>query len=157
MHVNRVPPHIGMMIDDEYHSLTLRGQEINISSNVLLKSIGLKKIPTVFIKIKRHPVFSNQHLNESFIEQVKMFERVNREGNTCLSPIRLFFDEFYAIKKESVKLIFDLLDGLKENDFIEETCGMNLGEMKQNIFYLQPYNEADLQLQIEAELNKVKV
>jgi len=157
LHANRVPPHIGIMIDNEYHSLTLKGQELNISGNVLLKNCGVRKIPTIFIKIKKHPVFSNQHLNECFIEQVKMFEKVNTEGNTCLSPIKLFFDEFYAIDKSKIGLIFDLLDALKENDFVTETCGMNLGEMNGNIFYLQPYNEAELQLQIEAEFKKVKV
>jgi hypothetical protein len=155
-HANRIPPHIGIMIDNEYHSLNVKGQELNVSGTALLKNIGLRKIPTVFIKIKKHPVFSNQHLNESFVEQVKQFDRVNSEGNTCLSPIKLFFDEFYAIKKENVHLIFDLLDGLKENDFIDETCGMNLGETKGNIFYLQPYNASDLQLRINSELEKTR-
>jgi len=153
-HADRIPPHIGMMIDNEYHSLNIKGQELNISGNVLLKNIGLRKIPTLFIKIKKHPVFSNQHLNESFIEQVKTFDKVKVDGNTCLSPIRLFFDEFYAINKTNIHLIFDLLDELKKNDFIEETCGMNLGETKENIFYLQPYNESDLQKQIAVELKK---
>jgi len=156
LHANRVPPHIGMMIDNEYHSLTVKGQEISISGNVLLKNIGLRKIQTLFIKIKKHPVFSNQHLNESFIEQIKLFDKVNEKGNTCLSPIKLFFEEYYAINKDKVHLVFDLLEELKDNDFIEETCGMNLGETKGNIFYLQPYNKADLQVQIEAELKKVK-
>jgi hypothetical protein len=156
-HANRIPPHIGIMIDNEYHSLTVKGQEISVSGNALLKNIGLRKIPTIFVKIKKHPVFSNQHLNESFIEQMKQFDKVNADGNTCLSPIKLFFDEFYAIKKENVQLIFDLLDGLKENDFIDETCGMNLGEINQNIFYLQPYNASDLKLRIEQETEKTKV
>ncbi|MGZ3864690.1 MAG: hypothetical protein ACXVPN_06085 [Bacteroidia bacterium] len=155
-HANRIPPHIGLMIDDEYHSLTIKGKEISVSGNALLKNIGLRKIPTVFVKIKKHPVFSNHHLNEVFIEQLKQFDKVSADGNTCLSPIKLFFEEFYAIKKEDIKLIFDLLGSLKSNDFIEETCGMNLGEMKQNIFYLQPYNESDLKVRIMDETQKVK-
>jgi hypothetical protein len=154
LHANRVPPHIGIMIDNEYHSLTIKGQELTISGNALLKNIGLRKISTVFIKIKKHPIFSNQHLNESFMEQVKLFDKVNTDGNTCLSPIKLFFEEFYAIGKEKINLVFDLLDELKENDFIEEICGMNLGETNRNIFYLQPYNEADLQQQIANEIKK---
>ncbi len=154
LHANRVPPHIGLMIDNEFHSLTIKGQELNISGNVLLKSIGVRKIQTIFIKIKKHPVFSNQHLNESFIEQVKLFDKVNMDGNTCLSPVKLFFEEYYAIRRENIHLVFDLLDALKENYFIDETCGMNLGETKGNIFYLQPYNEADLQVQISAEIKK---
>jgi hypothetical protein len=157
VHAKRIPPHIGLMIDGNYHSLAIKGQEVNVAGNALLKNIGLRKIPTLFIKIKKHPVFSNDHLNERFIDQVKQFDKVNAEGNTCLAPVKLFFEEFYAIDKNEVRLIFDLLDRLKENDFIEETSGMNLGEMYQNIFYLQPYNEADLQKQIAFELSKLRI
>lgn len=156
LYANRIPPHIGLMIDDEFNALNVKGQELHITGNALLKNAGLRKIPVIFIKIRKHPVFSNVHLKESFVEQVKLFDKVNTSGNTCLSPIRLFFDEFYAIDGKKMKLIFDLLEELKKNDFIEETCGMNLGEMSQNIFYLQPYKEADLQLQIETELKKIK-
>jgi hypothetical protein len=154
LNADRVPPHIGIMIDNEYHSLTVKGQELNVSGNALLKNIGLRKIATIFIKIKKHPVFSNDHLNQSFIEQVKLFDRVNTERNTCLSPIKLFFEEYYAINREKIHLLFDLLDELKRNDFIEETCGMNLGETKGTIFYLQSYNEVELKKKIEIELNK---
>ena len=156
LNANHLPPHIGLLIDSVYHSLTIKGQELNINGGVLLKNISLRKIATVFIKLKKHPVFSNQFLNETFIEQVKLFDRVNEVENTCMSPIRLFFDEFYALPKENIKLIFDLLRGLKENDFIDETYGANLGELKENIFYLHTYNEKDLKKQIKSELQKIK-
>lgn len=156
LNANLVPPHIGMLIDGSYHSLTIKGQEVAIKGSVLVKNISLRKIPTVFIKIKKHPVFSNHYLSETFIEQVKLFDKVNDETNTCLSPIRLFFEEFYAIPKERIKLVFDLLTSLKENDFIETTFGTNLGELKENTFYLQTYNETDLKMQIAKEIHRVK-
>lgn len=156
LNANHLPPHIGLLIDDVYHSLTIKGQELNINGGVLLKNISLRKIATVFIKLKKHPVFSNQFLNDTFMEQVKLFDKVNERENTCMSPVRLFFDEFYAIPKKNVKLIFDLLDSLKENDFIDKTYGTNLGELKENNFYLHTYNEADLKKQIKSELQKIK-
>jgi len=156
LNANHVPPHIGLLIDSVYHSLTIKGQELNINGNVLLKNISLRKIAAVFIKLKKHPVFSNQFINETFIEQVKLFDKVNDHTNTCMSPIRLFFEEFYAIPKENVKLIFDLLSGLKENDFIDTTYGANLGELKENIFYLHTYNEIELKKRIKSELQKIK-
>ena len=156
LNANQVPPHIGLLIDNTYHSLTIKGQELNINGNVLLKNISLRKISTVFIKLKKHPVFSTNFMNETFMEQVKLFDKVNDDTNTCMSPIRLFFEEFYAIPKENIKLIFDLLAALNENDFIDSSCGTNI-EMKGNIFYLQTYNEADLKKQITSELKKVKI
>lgn len=157
LHADKVPPHIGLLIDNTYHSLTIKGQELNINGNVLFKNISLRKICTVFIKIKKHPVFSNNHLNEAFIEQVKQFDKVNDDTNTCLSPIRLFFDEFYAIPKGDIKLVFDLLDALQTNDFISTACGTNMLALKENTFYLQTYNETDLKKQIAKELQKVKL
>ena len=155
LHVNQVPPHLGLLIDNMYHSLTIKGQEININGSVLVKNIALRKISTVFIKLKKHPVFSTYFMNETFIEQVKLFDKVNEDTNTCMSPIRLFFEEFYAIPKEKVRLIFDLIHHLKENDFIDYNCGVNI-ETKENIFYLQTYNELDLKKQISKELQKNK-
>lgn len=156
LNANQIPPHIGLLIDNMYHSLTIKGRELNISGSVLLKNISLRKICTVFIKLKKHPVFSNNFLNESFIEQVKLFDKVNENKNTCMSPVRLFMEEFYVIPGKNAHLIFDLLAALTENDFIERTYGTNMDELKRNIFYLQTYNETDLQKQIIKELQKIK-
>lgn len=155
-HANRVPPHIGMMMDNKYHSLSIKGQEINVSGEALLKNISVRKIPSVFLEIKRHPVFSNDHLGESFAEQVKQFDKVNTSGNTCLSPVKLFFGEFYALDASAIDLVFDLLEGLKKNNFTGPAFGAHLGTLKENNFYLQPYKRADLDKQIEEELLKLK-
>ncbi len=156
LNANHLPPHIGLMIDHIYHSLTIKGQELNINGSVLIKNISLRKICAVFIKLKKHPVFSSNFMNESFMEQVKLFDKVDDNTNTCMSPIRLFFEEFYAIPKENVKLIFDLLIALYKNEFIDMAFGTNLGTMKENIFYLQSYNQTDLKRQITTELQKIK-
>lgn len=156
LHVNRVPPHIGLLIDNVYHSLSIKGQELNVSGDALLKNISLRKIPSVFIEIKKHPVFSNLHLAEAFAEQVKQFDRVNATGNTCLSPVRLFFGEFYALDGAKIELVFDLLEQLEKNRFGGRALGAHLGATKQNIFYLQPYKRHDLFRQIEEELLKLK-
>jgi len=156
LHANRVPPHIGMMIDHTYHSLSIKGREVNVSGDALLKNISLRKIPAVFVEIEKHPVFSDSHLSESFAEQVMSFDKVNTEGNTCLSPVRLFFEEFYAIDKRKISLVFDLLRELAENQYSRNAFGAHLGALKENIFYLQPYNRRDLEKQIEEELAKLK-
>ncbi len=156
LHANRIPPHIGLMMDNVYHALSIKGQEINVSGEALLKNISVRKIPSVFVEIKKHPVFSNSHLSESFMEQVKLFDKVSVSGNTCLSPVKLFFDEYYALDKAKINLVFDLLKELHRNNFSPAAFGANLGVLKENIFYLQPYNQKDLEKQIEEELSKLK-
>jgi hypothetical protein len=143
------------MIDDQYHSLAIKGRELNVRAEVLLKNISVRKIASVFIRIEKHPVFSNDHLSDCFVEEVKQFERVGGE-NTCLSPVKLFFNEFYAIRKESIELVFDLLEALEKNHFMVESFGANLGSLKGNNFYLQPYNRQDLDKQIREETAKLR-
>lgn len=155
-HVNRVPPHIGLLIDNVYHSLSIKGQELNVPGEALLKNISLRKIPSVFLEIKKHPVFSNLHLGEAFAEQVKQFDRVSTSGNTCLSPVKLFFGEFYAFDSSKIDLVFDLLEQLEKNRFGARALGAHLGATNQNIFYLQPYKRHDLDKQIEEELARLK-
>lgn len=156
LHANRLPPHIGMMIDFTYHSLSIKGAELNIRGEALLKNISLRKIATVMMRIKKHPVFSNEHLGECFAEMVRQHESLGAGGNTCLSPVKLFFEEFYAIDKGKIDLVFDLLAALRQNNFAEDASGAHLGPLKENIFYLQPYKRQDLDRQIEAELLKLK-
>lgn len=101
-------------------------------------------------------MFSNDHLGECFAEEVKQFDKVGSGDNTCLSPVKLFFSEFYAIKRDHIDLIFDLLSELEKNHFIEEAFGANLGTLNENIFYLQPYNRQDLEKQIREEAAKLR-
>lgn len=156
LHVNRVPPHIGIMCDNVYHSLAIKGRELNIAGEVLLKNISVRKIASVFVEIKQHPVFSNGHLGEAFGEQVKQFDKVGNGTNTCLSPVKLFFEEFYAIDSAKIDLVFDLLAELDKNHFVAGALGANLGALNQNNFYLQPYNRQDLDKQIREEVEKIK-
>ena len=44
LHASRTPPHIGLMIDGNYNSLTIKGHELNVNLTVLLKTIQQKKL-----------------------------------------------------------------------------------------------------------------
>ena len=44
LHASRTPPHIGVLIDGNYNSLTIKGHELDININVLLKTIQQKKL-----------------------------------------------------------------------------------------------------------------
>ncbi len=43
MHAKRIPPHIGILINGKYNSLTIKGHEINVDPSVILKIIQQKK------------------------------------------------------------------------------------------------------------------
>src|SRR4051812_47155098 len=126
LHARRVPPHIGLMFSGNYNSLTIKEHEININSGVLLKTISQKKIQSIFVKIIPHPVFSMDHQISMFQEYLKTFAYVKQYESTCLSPIKLFFKEFYGIGINEKELLFDFIQRLNENDFIESASAINL-------------------------------
>lgn len=126
LHAQRIPPHIGLMISGNYNSLTIKEREMNIDAEPLLKTINQKKIKSVFIKIVNHPVFSQVHQVEMFQEHLKKFDTVKQFEATCLSPIKLFFEEFYAVKNNGQTLLFDFLLELKKNDYLEKAMSLNM-------------------------------
>jgi hypothetical protein len=43
LHAKRVPPHVGLMVDGVYNSLTIKGHELDVTFDALLKTIKQKK------------------------------------------------------------------------------------------------------------------
>ncbi|MDF2436352.1 MAG: hypothetical protein K0Q95_728 [Bacteroidota bacterium] len=119
LHAKRIPPHIGMITDDKYHSLSIKGKEINHSMQALVKNIRIRKIPSLFIKIKKHDTFSDDYLKEQFILNVSEYAKVEIGVATCLSPVKRFFEENYNIPSAGVNYIFELLPQLESKMLIE--------------------------------------
>ena len=147
LHVSRIPPHVGLMIDGNYNSLTIKGQELNVSCEALLKTIQIKKTDAVFLQLKKHPVFSNGHLLDVFQHQVQQFPHVKQGVATCVQPLKLFFHEFYALQKTDDELLFELVKRLEDNDYIGERIFVNIDEksMKNGKFSLPDYSAEQLQ------------
>lgn len=146
LHASRTPPHIGILINGVYHSLTIKGQETNVSLAVLLKTIKQKKIESVFVKLKKHPVFSSDYQNEIFQFHIKQFKQVKPNEASCLSPVKLFLSEFYAVNLIDKELLFELMERLKQNDYIDDALGLNIDQFIQGQAYYFPiYSYSELQ------------
>ncbi len=149
LHSQRIPPHVGLIVSGNYNSLTIKEHELNINSDALVKTIIQKKIKSVFVKIVPHPVFSEEHLLAIFQEHLKKFGYVKQNEATCLSPLKLFFSEFYAIELNGAELFFDFMIRLNENEFIESAAALNV--QLQNGIDLPFYTLAELNQKIKAE------
>ncbi|MDP1802316.1 MAG: hypothetical protein Q8L81_13240 [Bacteroidota bacterium] len=150
MHANRIPPHVGVLINGNYNSLTIKGHELNVTIEALLKTISQKKIESVFIKLKKHPVFSLDHQTEMFKETIKKFGPVRQNEATCLSPIKLFFEEFYAVQLIEAELYYDLMKRLNYNSYLEFAGALNF-EMHKNVMELPFYTIDELNETIKAQ------
>lgn len=152
LNASRTPPHVGLMIDGNYNSLTIKGHELNIHSSVLLKTIQQKKIESLFIKLKQHPVFSSEFQKEICQDYIRQFSQVKANEASCLSPIKLFLQEFYAITENKQELLFELVERLKQNQYISLTFGLNVDQkLEHNEFSLPMYSNEELQKIIKAE------
>lgn len=146
LHAMRIPPHIGLIIDKEYHSLTIKGQDYNTQVKALTRNIEQRKIPSLFIKIKSHSTFSHSYLKEHFILNIQQFPRVDKNVATCLSPIKLFFEEVYDIPMNDVHFLFDLLPKLQQSELIEHTLSLFVNEKE---YQLPLYTQEQLDKEIE--------
>ena len=151
LHASRIPPHVGILIDGSYNSLTIKGHELNISLPVLLKTSQQKKIETLFIQLKKHPVFSADFQLEICQHYIKQYPKVNQEA-TCLSPVKYFLQEFYVIPLINKELLYELMERLKQNDYIQKVIGLNVDfKLKNNEFQLPIYTNDELNKLIEIE------
>jgi hypothetical protein len=151
LHASRIPPHVGLMIDGNYNSLTIKERELNVNVAPLLKAISQKKIEALFLKLLKHPVFSTDHQLSVFQEQLNQFTAVKQGEATCLSPLKLFFEEFYAVPNNKEQLFFDFVDILYRNEYVVNAIGVNLPETKNKIFHLPHYTNEELQERIAKE------
>lgn len=157
LHATRIPPHIGLIIDKNYHSLTIKGQDINTPVKALLKNIEQRKIPSLFVKIKSHPSFSQPYMKDHFILNIQQFPRVDTHLATCLSPIKLFFDEVYAVSTNHVNFLFDLLPQLHHENLLEFCTSMFIDEQT---YTLPVYTQEQLNKEIEnarAEISSLQL
>jgi hypothetical protein len=152
LHASRMPPHIGIMINGNYNSLTIKGHELNVNYQVLLKTIQQKKIETLFIQLKKHPVFSFDFQNEISQDYIKQFNRVKVNEASCLNPVKLFLQEFYALCENKDELLYELIERLKQNNYISKTVGINISDkLNQHEFKLPVYTNSELQEVIKTE------
>ena len=153
MHAKRIPPHIGLIIEGKYHSLSVKGQDINISVTALLKNTQQRKISSLFIKIRAHSTFSELYLKEHFITNIQQFPRVDIGVATCLSPIKLFFDEVYNVPLNNINYLFELVPRLYSEGLIENSSALFIDK---TTYQLPVYTNADINAGIVEVRNEFK-
>jgi hypothetical protein len=130
LHARRVPPHVGLMIDGNYNSLTVKGHELDIPFEAVYKTAIRKNIESAFIRVVPHPVFSADYQISVLQEMICGYSSVKQNEATCLSPIREFFSEFYAVTLKHDELLFDFMDRLNRSHFLQlaSACNFSLGD-----------------------------
>jgi hypothetical protein len=146
IHATRTPPHIGLIINGKYNSLTIKGQDIDVSVAALIKNTTQRQIPSLFIKIKPHSTFSDTYLNEHFITNIQQFPKVAIAIATCLSPVKLFFDEVYNVSMDNINYLFELIPKLNSEGLVENISTLFVDAQK---YQLPVYTSTEINQGIE--------
>lgn len=79
--INKVPPHLAIVTDLKYFSLSSAGVKNGMDANVILNSLNRKSIPSLFLQLSQ-----KLDVNHSIAEYSK-FEQLDK-GQSCLNPIK---------------------------------------------------------------------
>jgi hypothetical protein len=112
--VDDIPPHIALINEGLYYSVSAKKVEVGVPIANFLKAISRKSVPTVFVKIKA-PLSPPIR---------RIFERYPTLGNgehSCLWPVRDVFVEMFSQKYSNATLVFELL-AMAEQDGVIEEC-----------------------------------
>ena len=142
-HANKIPPHIGVVIDGAYFSLKVKGKDLNIPVNDIVKLIEKKGICSVFVKIE-------QPVEKSDVAHVfSKFQNAQETIATCLTPIT----EIVQVQN-TVHKLSDLLNYFNAKNQISQVFGLNLGaDFKGILTYGKEEIEARLK-QLNKKLNQ---
>jgi hypothetical protein len=134
-HVDKQPPHLGVVVNGAYFSLRYDKLQMGIDPESIMKTVRTKKIKTLIFEIDEKG--SNV---ESIFEKYSSIDSIS-----CLFPLREFF---FPNGFESIQLIFDLLDKLKSDSKIIKTYSLNL-EPDTTTFNMKRYSIQDVQNEIK--------
>ena len=100
-------------------------------------------------------MFSTDYLNEILKLNLHKFEKVKPFEASCVSPVKLFLNEFYALNSSENELLYELVERLKQNNFIDSVYGVNL---KNTVTFNFPiYSFEELQQFISNEIQPLNL
>ncbi|MBL4651524.1 MAG: hypothetical protein JKY53_01495 [Flavobacteriales bacterium] len=145
LHADVVPPHLGLIYEQKYFSLTVNGQTLGDDVVVLEKLILRKQIKTLFFKLTE---------KQNILGKIKkVFEEKNRvEGEiTCLYPIKMLFSELYADTIASARFIYEVLPELYMSNNVKAVFHSNMeNEIIDDTFAFQKYTMDDILSRIQS-------
>lgn len=115
VHANKIPPHIGIVVDGKYFSLKAKGKDVDVPIKDLIKIINRKQIVSLFIQIPK--IVSIEQISTIY----QRYSKAIAYESSCLNPVRQILELGEEIQKLS-----DLLNVLDKSDLIASVYGVNV-------------------------------
>jgi hypothetical protein len=150
-HVDKFPPHLGIVQANKYYSITIKEVELGLKTKSIIGVIQRKKIPSLILEI-------DDSINNIAPFYLK-YSSLQDGMISCQTPIKEYFSTQNDFKVNDIKVVFDLLDSLIEK--VRNVYQLNLdNKLSNNCSYLmERYSLAVLEnhLQLLRDKNKVNV
>lgn len=115
LHADKIPPHVGCLVEGHFFSLKVNGKDDEIPVNQLFKALSLKKVPTLFIRVDCE--MKRDRVKEVYAN----YSSIHVGQSTCLSPIVELFQ-----CKESVHKLSEFLQYLDDQELIDTVFKVHL-------------------------------
>lgn len=135
-HADKKPPHLGLIWNKLYFSLTIKGSEIEIPIDEKLEIIGKRKIPCLFLEIETPKAsrFLLKELKEVFNSYPPLTNKTS-----CLEPIADFFYKIFQLRADS-PLLHGMIDALQKQHLLIESFSLHLRLTNNKTFELPAYD-----------------
>lgn len=147
-HTDQIPPHISLVVDGNYFSVSVSGVKTELDFQSVWKNIQMKSIPCLILEISKVK-FSFEAIAEIF----QHYGRLDKPEKSCLFPIIDLLNRAYGSIHES-DFIFELIQELDKNKNLLSIYHLNLeNKLQQNSFLFPNYKREDIRFCIN-QLNE---
>lgn len=141
---NQIPPHISLVVDGNYFSVSVSGVKTEVDFHSVLKNIQIKNIPCLILEISKIK-FSADAISEVF----NHYGRLDSVEKSCLFPIIEVLNRAYGLILES-EFVFELINELKNCDKLKDVFHLNMETKLEDKSYLFPrYERKDIHFCID--------
>ncbi len=112
LYADKIPPHLALLADGKYYSLTANEVQIGLDIEPFWRTIQSKSIPSIFVQIESVP---NAEL---LAAEFSAYQTAVPGSITCLNPIRNYLNRLHQLPVYDVEFVFHLVDRLEEYDML---------------------------------------
>lgn len=141
--VDETPPHIALISDGKYYSLSARKVDNGIPLERFINTIERKHIPTLFIHIENNNIVASYEaisINTQLQSIYKELQPLKNTETTCLSPIKQFFATYYSPRFSSINYVFELLAIAEQLELLKECSSIFCDDSNSKRITLPKYN-----------------
>lgn len=147
-HADRIPPHISLIHEENYFSVSVNGVKAAEATDSVFKNISIKKIKCLLLEIK-----TIKYTTDAVAGVFLQYGPLNNPDKSCLVPIIEVLNHSYGLLHES-EFVYQLIDELKKNNHLIGVFSLNIDG---NNFKFPNYSRKDIAFCISEITKKVQV